>query len=81
MLGHLIDAVGQIGDNLGVRYEKVLIGFRSRTVEAGEVGCVLTAAPYVHLAQKAVPHERPKLLEQISLAEWENAVQNDYLNR
>ena len=81
VLEHLIDAVGQIGDNLGVRYDKILIGFRSQTVQAGEVGCVLTAAPYVHLAQKAVPHGRPELLREISLADWEQAVQGHYLER
>lgn len=74
VLERLIDAVGQISDNLGVCYEKVLVGFRSRAVPAGEIGCVLTASPYIHLAQDAIPHDDPQTLLRLSLADWQQAV-------
>ncbi len=74
VLERLIDAVGQISDNLGVCYEKVLVAFRARAVPAGQIGCVLTAAPYIHLAQDAIPHDDPERLTHLSLAEWQQAV-------
>lgn len=74
VLERLIDAVGQISDNLDVRYEKVFVGFRARAVPAGEIGCVLTAAPYIHLAQDAILHDDPERLTHLSLADWQQAV-------
>ncbi len=74
VLKRLIDAVGKIGDNLSVRYETVFVGFRSRAVLAGEIGCVLTAAPYIHLAQDAVPRDDPQALLRLSLRQWEQSL-------
>ena len=79
VLHNLIDAVGKIGDNLAVQYHQIFIGFRSCVVEAGEVGCVLTAVPYIRLAQKAVPGNQPELLHQMSLQQWEEATQPYFL--
>jgi len=74
VLERLIDAVGQISDNLGVCYDKVFVGFRARAVPPKQIGCVLTAAPYIHLAQDAVPQDDPERLTQLSLADWQQAV-------
>lgn len=71
VLEHLIDAVDRIGDNLRVEYEMIFVGFRACPVRVGEVGCVLTAAPYVHLARNAVPCGRPELLPSMPLGEWQ----------
>lgn len=71
VLQHLIDAVDRIGDNLRVEYSAIFVGFRACPVQAGEVGCVLTAAPYVHLARSAVPYGQLELLPSMSLGEWQ----------
>jgi len=78
-LARLVDAVRQIGDNLGVRYSQILAGFRARAVREGEIGCVLTAAPYIHLAQDAVPDRDPGRLARMALTDWEAAVRPGFL--
>lgn len=80
VLGHLVDAVGRISDNLGVRYCRVFVGFRSRRIEVGEVGSVLTAVPYIRLAKRAVPDNRPETLGEYSVSEWEAAVRPHFLD-
>jgi len=72
MLRHLLHSVEQVGENLRIEYSKVFVGLRSWWVPKGHVGCVLTAAPYLHLAQKAVPH-RPEALLDMTLDEWQAA--------
>lgn len=71
VLEHLIDAVDRIGDNLRVEYSAIFFGFRACPVRTGEVGCVLTAAPYVHLARSAVPYGQLELLPSMPLGEWQ----------
>ena len=78
-LARLIDAVRQVGYNLGVRYSKILAGFRARAVREGEIGCVLTAAPYVRLARNAVPGGDPCRLACMAPADWEGAVRAGFL--
>ena len=73
MLRHLLRSVEQVGENLGVEYSKVFIGLRSWWVPEGHVGCVLTAAPYLHLAQNAVPGQPSDLLD-MTLDKWVSAV-------
>lgn len=80
VLERLVDATQQIGDNLRVEYQTVLVGFRSCIVPSGEVGCVLTAAPYIHLAQRAIPQGKPELLLEMTLPEWEQATSADWLS-
>lgn len=72
MLRHLLHSVEQVGENLRVEYSKVFVGLRSRWVPEGHVGCVLTAAPYLHLAQRAVP-QQPEALLDMTLDEWQAA--------
>lgn len=74
VLENLFRSVHVIGANLGVRYEKVFLGLSSVWVPDGQVGCALTAAPYLHLAQAAVPSGDPQLLAEMSLQEWESSV-------
>ena len=73
MLRHLLRSVEQVGENLGVEYSKVFIGLRSWWVPEGHVGCVLTAAPYLHLARNAVPRQPSDLLD-MTLDEWVSEV-------
>lgn len=73
MLRHLLRSVEQVGANLRVEYSKVFIGLRSWWVPEGHVGCVLTAAPYLHLARNAVPRQPADLLG-MTLDDWVSAV-------
>jgi histidine decarboxylase len=76
----LVDAAREIGDNLNVRYNRVLVGVRTLMVEPGEVGCVLAAVPYVRLARLAVPSDAPVRLAQMTLSEWEQEVGRAFLS-
>ena len=79
VIERLIHSVEQISQNLGIRYEKVFVGFKYRHVKAGEVGCAIAAAPYVHLAKNAIPHGDPQLLQEMPLHEWHEAVSSQVL--
>ena len=79
VIERLIHSVEQISQNLGIRYEKVFVGFKYRHVKAGEVGCAIAEAPYVHLAKNAIPHGDPQLLQDMSLHEWHEMVSDQVL--
>jgi histidine decarboxylase len=78
VLARLVDACQEIGQNLGVRYARIFLCLRACNVEVGEIGCALTAAPYLRLARRAVPAVGPELLARMSLAQWERAVDADF---
>ena len=80
VIENLILSVERISQNLGVRYEKVFIGFKYRNVKAGEVGCAITAAPYIHIARNAIPHNDPAFLQSIKLDEWKKYVKKDFMD-
>jgi histidine decarboxylase len=75
VLYRLADTVDQIGDNLGVTYCRIYLGIRSRRVAASEVGCALTAAPYILLARAAVPAGGVIELTRTPCAAWESTLQ------
>lgn len=79
VIENLILSVERISQNMGVRYEKVFIGFKHRAVKAGEMGCAITAAPYIHLARHAIPHGNPSLLQKMTLSEWQEQAQEKFL--
>lgn len=79
VLEDLVDAVKRIGENVGVAYREIFLGIRVRQVGRGEVGCVLTAAPYIHLARNAVPATGIELLASMSQPSWEVAVRRHFL--
>jgi histidine decarboxylase len=67
---HIVDSVVLCGEDQGVKYKEIFIGFKSQWVPDGYVGCGLTCAPYVVLARNAVPSPAAKLLD-MSLSQWE----------
>lgn len=79
-LYRLIDSVRQISENLGVHYARLFVGHRTIAVQEGEIGCVLTAAPYINLARNAVQHSTPEHLAHISLREWQGIVEPHFLS-
>jgi histidine decarboxylase len=67
---HIVDSVVLCGEDQGVKYKEIFVGFKNEWVPGGFVGCGLTCAPYLVLARKAVPSPASKLLD-MSLSEWE----------
>lgn len=76
----LLDSVALVGENLRVRYARVLVGVRVRAVPEGSVGCALAAAPYVQLARAAVPHGDAESLGRLPPQEWERHVSGAFLD-
>ncbi len=63
------------GEDRDVLYKEILVGYKELTIPPGGVGCALTCAPYVTLAQKAIPrHYKPADLLSLTISEWENAL-------
>jgi histidine decarboxylase len=75
----LLDSAALVGENLGVRYERVLVAVEAFDVPEGHVGCALAAAPYVQLAQGVVPEEGAESLVRLSPREWEQRVAPRFL--
>ena len=67
---YIVDSVVLCGEDQGVKYKEIFVGFKSEWVPDGYIGCGLTCAPYLVLARNAVPSPAAKLLE-MSLSEWE----------
>jgi histidine decarboxylase len=68
---HVVDSVLLCGEDQGVKYKEIFVGFKTEWVPEGYVGCGLTCAPYLVLARNAVPSPASKLLD-TSLSEWEH---------
>jgi len=77
----LLNAVSLVGENLAVRYERILISVQARTVPVGSLGCVLTAAPYLKLAKGSVPAQGVAALEHMTVREWESEVSDRFLGK
>lgn len=78
VLNSLLVSIRRIGENLGVEYEKVFLGLKVKNIEPGEIGCVITAAPYIHLPKQAVPDGDPAALEHLTLAAWRERVRHSF---
>ncbi len=63
------------GEEQGVLYKEIFVGYKELTVPEGEVGCALSWMPYFTLAQKAVPPgSRPETLIDMTVSQWENTL-------
>lgn len=61
-----IRSVVEIGKIQNIKYKEIFIDFYSKNIDKDEVGCVLVAMPYFHLAKKAFCEE----LSSCTLDEW-----------
>lgn len=75
---NLIRSIHLVGRNLGVEYERIFVGMKVKNVQADEIGCVITAAPYIHLARHAVPDGNARALEDMPLREWKDRVHDSF---
>lgn len=58
-----------------VVYEKLYVGYKYTHVGKNQVGCALTCAPYVYLAQNAIPAGMmPADLQKMTITQWEDAL-------
>ena len=62
------------GINQKAPYKEIFAGYVCEYVAKHQIGCALTCAPYVSLAQGAYPNQDAKNLKDMSLAEWESCV-------
>lgn len=71
LLEKIATSIVRCGDDNNVKYKEIFVGFKTRWVPEGHVGCALTCAPYIVLAKKAIPSSGPASLLKMSLPEWE----------
>lgn len=63
-------SIVKCGEDQGVVYDRTYISYAYRIMEPGQVGTALTCAPYVTLAQRAVPPEGFASLNYMTLSKW-----------
>jgi histidine decarboxylase len=76
----IVDSVILCGDDQNVKFKEVFVGYKSRWVPEGRVGCALACVPYLVLARNAAPRPATDLLT-MSLAEWELFVAPQFEDR
>lgn len=70
ILDNLINSIKAISENIGAEYEKIFIGIKTQHIAGDEIGCVITAAPYIKLPKRAIPNGNPNDLQKLSCAAW-----------
>ena len=76
LLLNIAKSILRCGADQGGLYKEIFVAHKSIDVEHGMVGCALTCAPYVTLAQSTIPTGKPaSILLDMTLAEWERELQ------
>lgn len=70
-------AILEIGKNNQVDYREILIVIKDAHIDKGRIGCVLVAAPYLRLAQDAVPSNID--FAALTIDKWEELVKEEYI--
>ncbi|HET7099362.1 MAG TPA: histidine decarboxylase, pyruvoyl type [Patescibacteria group bacterium] len=70
ILGNLAKSILRVGENQRVRYKEIFVEMHDVTVQPGEIGCALVAAPYFTLAKDAIPKKGVESLSDLSLDAW-----------
>ena len=61
------------GQDQDVLYHEIYVGHKYQYIPSGYVGCALTCAPYILLAQNAIPSGQPaSQLLSMTIAQWES---------
>lgn len=71
VLYNLVGSINAISDNLGVKYERIIVGIKTQYVAQDEMGCALIAAPYLHIPETSFPGRNPEILSKLSLEDWQ----------
>lgn len=60
------------GQDQSVEYERIYVGYKYTYVKPNQVGCALTCAPYIYLAQNAIPAGmKASDLKDMPINKWE----------
>jgi histidine decarboxylase len=63
------------GEDQGTKYTETFLGARLMKVPASQIGCALACAPYVTLAQNAIPAGmQPAGIMNLTIGQWEQAL-------
>lgn len=75
LMEHVAESIILCGEDQGVLYKEMFIGYKTEWIDDGYVGCALTCAPYVVLAKNAVPAAGPasRMLD-MTISEWEESI-------
>jgi len=74
-LQKVTNSVVLCGVDQDVVYKESFTGYRYLKVEAGNVGCALTCAPYVTLAKKAIPSGKTAYdIASMTIDKWESSL-------
>lgn len=80
ILDKLIKSINRISENIKVPYKEIFVGIKACTIDNDEVGCVITAAPYIHLPKKMVPEGVDITdLANMSLFDWEMKMEKELM--
>ena len=72
LLLNIAKSILRCGADQGVLYKEIFVAHKSIDIPHGMVGCALTCAPYVTLAQHAIPAgARPNTLLEMTIEAWE----------
>ncbi len=75
ILESMVKSIILISNNQKIEYDQVMIEIKETIVSESEVGCALVAAPYLTLAQNAIPKQGINSLLNMTLQEWQNSIQ------
>ena len=70
----VIKSIVACGQDQSVAYDRTYISFAKVIMKPGQIGTALTVAPYVTLAQKAVPEGGFPALGKMTLSQWAKTV-------
>lgn len=75
-LRNVTTSIALCGQDQSVIYDRIYVAYKYKFIKENQVGCALTCAPYVYLAQNAIPKGmQPSELTDMTLTEWENALE------
>ena len=60
--------------NMCSPYKEIFAGYKCQYIPPGSIGCALTCAPYILLAQGVYPNKDAKKLASMDLTSWEEAM-------
>lgn len=75
LMHNITTSIIRCGEDSGVKYKEIFVGYKTEWIPQGYVGCALTCAPYVVLAKNAVPKDGPPSgMLSMTISEWEKAM-------
>ena len=75
LMHNIVTSIMRCGEDSGVKYKEIYVGYKTEWIPEGYVGCALTCVPYVVLAKNAVPkNKKPRDILSMSISDWEKAL-------